>query len=245
MWQNAGLDAIHIGYRGAYWELPAMDSLTLMIILSLSTLSVSGLWCGIRFLKIGNALLGWEWIILGTSATNASVYFITGWQFNFHLMVFLDSFSRTIGVPIIGAVGLWMLSRDLKVSSAVKIGMFVVGAALAGAITAFKPVEALMPMMAEFLGVVFIVAQIDFAVTLYRKGLRGHAVGVALGMIGLQATALLDGVLKAPEHPDSVLGIISNFWVYSNVVWSAAFTEYYFAYVALMQRKQAAAANLA
>lgn len=221
-----------------------MDALTLSIILSLSTLSVSGIWCGIRFLKIGNALLGWEWIILGVSATNASCYFITQSPISFHLMVFLDSFSRTIGVPIIGAVGLWMLSRDLKVSSAIKIAMFAAGAVLAGLITAFKPVEAQMPMMAEVLGVVFLIAQIDFALILYRNGLRWHAAGVVLGLIGLQATVFLDGVLKAPEHPDSVFGIISNFWVYSNVVWSAAFAEYYFAYVALMKRKQAAAAIL-
>jgi hypothetical protein len=215
-----------------------MDTLTIMIILSLSTLSISGIWFGIRFLKSDNALLGWEWIILGTSATNAILYFITSSPINFHLMVFLDSFSRTIGVPIIGGIGLLILSRDLKVPTSIKIGLFAAGAVLGGLITAFKPVEALLPSMAEFLGLFFIVAQIDFAVALYRNGLRGHAIGAVLAMVALQTTAVLDGLLKAPAHPNGFIAIISNFWVYSNVIWSIAFTEYYFAYEALLRRKQ-------
>ncbi|MEX6867297.1 hypothetical protein AB2D15_34770, partial [Pseudomonas aeruginosa] len=79
-----------------------------------------------------NYLLGLEFLIVGISASNFTTFIATGWQANYNIAIFLDAFSRGVGVPVIATLGLMAVTHDYKPSPAKDILIFVAGFAATG-----------------------------------------------------------------------------------------------------------------
>ena len=98
------------------------------------------LWCGIC--QAQNYLLGVEFLIVGISATNFTTFIATGWQTNYDVAIFLDAFSRGVGVPIVGTLGLMAVTHGYKPSPAKDFILFLAAFSVTAIYflsTAFKP----------------------------------------------------------------------------------------------------------
>ncbi|HCF0446458.1 TPA: hypothetical protein NH694_004693, partial [Pseudomonas aeruginosa] len=101
-------------------------------LLSCILLVISGLFYGAAFIRRKNYLLGLEFLIVGISASNFTTFIATGWQANYNIAIFLDAFSRGVGVPVIATLGLMAVTHDYKPSPAKDILIFVAGFAATG-----------------------------------------------------------------------------------------------------------------
>ncbi|QKR99881.1 hypothetical protein F9288_09695 [Sphingomonas sp. CL5.1] len=207
-----------------------MTKLTVAIVLALGALAFTGFFFGTKFLQRKNLLLGLEWYILAISATNGVVYFLTGWQTSFIITSFCDAFSRTVGIPIIGIIGLVQAFNGWRPSHVLEAGLFAGGALVAVLVLTVAPIHEALPMGSVVLGLGFDAALILMSIALFRGGAAGHAFAVVLCALALLAIALWDGI---PQDPDGAGSILLNFWVVSDLVWAIAFAEVYFAYCAL------------
>jgi hypothetical protein len=94
-------------------------------------LIVSGLCYGAAFIRRKNYLLGVEFLIVGVSATNFATFMATGWMANYNIAMFLDAFSRGVGIPIIAALGLMAVTHNYKPSVTSDVILFLAGFAAA------------------------------------------------------------------------------------------------------------------
>lgn len=109
-----------------------MEPRDLFALLSCILLVISGLFYGAAFIRRKNYLLGLEFLIVGISASNFTTFIATGWQANYNIAIFLDAFSRGVGVPVIATLGLMAVTHDYKPSPTKDILIFVAGFAATG-----------------------------------------------------------------------------------------------------------------
>ncbi|WJR33732.1 transporter [Mycobacteroides immunogenum] len=147
-------------------------------------------WKFIRNYK--NYLLGLEWIIVATSGTNFLMYGLLGLRpdsTSFHIAIFFDAFSRSVGITVILVLGLMVVTHGYKPSRAVDIGVF----ALAGLVGLGLTEYALRTMdpathHVGLTGALFLVAMnllttvflLYFAARLWNVGERIQAVRVVI-----------------------------------------------------------------
>lgn len=202
---------------------------TSVVIVSLM-LVFSGAWFGTKFLQASNPLLGYEWYVLAFSATNEAIYFATGRELHIEISLYFDAFSRTIGIPVIGTLGLMQITHRLSLSKASKIGLFVFGAIVAAAIMATPVLLAMLPYIALTIGMAFSWIMAVMALRLLRIGETLHGILMALFLILFFLVGITEGIAVLPNpHKLTVL----DFWFFANVIWALGFAEIYYAYRAI------------
>ena len=190
----------------------------------------TGLWFGTKFLRANNPLLGYEWYILAFSASNAAIYFATGRELHIEIALFCDAFSRTVGIPVIGTLGLMQVTHGLKLSPAAKVGLFVLGALVAAAFVASPALNRLLPVTALALGMAFTWLMASMAFCLFRIGNPVHGALMALFTVLFFLVAISEGIAELP-NPDKL--IVLDFWFFANLIWALGFAEIYYAYRAI------------
>ena len=206
-----------------------------LIIMSMWTLIFCGLYCGYRLLKIENHLLGYEWLILGFSASNFFLWYIGVSEFSLNIAMFCDAFSRCAGIPIIATLGLMRVTHDLRLSPWQETAVFAASIALAVMFVSMDWWQASLPYIYLSIGTIFTLFLVYFATQLYRAGNVGHALGVLAADAGLLTMALLEGIIPIPGDETNLL---LNFFFLSHLTWALCFGELYFAYRALDRRRR-------
>lgn len=217
----------------------------------------AGFTYGWKFIRnYRNYLLGLEWIIVATSGTNFLIYGLLGLSTSstsFHIAIFFDAFSRSVGITVILVLGLMAVTHGFKPSRTVDIGVF----ALAGVVGLVLTQYALHTMDPAthhigLVGALFLVAVnlittvflLYFAARLWNIGERSQAVRVA-------AVTFMAAVIAVTYDFYDVPGDDANrtlFYVAALTTWGLQMIVYYYAYGALHnhnQRVRAAAPALA
>ena len=93
---------------------------------------------GVKFIRRHhNYLLGLEWIIMGVSGTNFLIYAITKASVSYHILWFLDAFSRSIGFTLIVVLGLLVVTHGYRPSIRVEVGAFALAAVFGFVLSVF------------------------------------------------------------------------------------------------------------
>lgn len=92
-----------------------------------------GFYFGSKFIRdYGNYLLGLEWLVVGTSATNFMVWSLLGGDKHsifYDVAYFFDAFSRSVGITLILILGLMAVTHRYKPPLALDIGAFALAIA--------------------------------------------------------------------------------------------------------------------
>ncbi len=212
------------------------------IVIALLALAFTGVVYGTLFLRRGNPLLGYEWYILAFSASNAALYFVNGNTVHLNIALFCDAFSRVVGIPVIGTLGFMQLTHRLELSKGLKIGVFVLGAVVAGLLLASPTLYAFLPAGSVLIGLIFTWIMIHMAVRLLRAGNILHAGLMALTTAAFFVVSLTDGLFPL-ANPGKI--VFLDFWFYSDVIWALGFAEMYYAYRALERASEQRTGGLA
>ncbi|HCF5750998.1 TPA: hypothetical protein NIH39_002090, partial [Pseudomonas aeruginosa] len=143
-------------------------------LLSCILLVISGLFYGAAFIRRKNYLLGLEFLIVGISASNFTTFIATGWQANYNIAIFLDAFSRGVGVPVIATLGLMAVTHDYKPSPAKDILIFVAGFAATGVYFLSGIIEGFLPYFYVFMWSAYTLYLCYFTLQLARAGEALH-----------------------------------------------------------------------
>lgn len=198
--------------------------------MSIATLSLifTGIYFGIRFLKLKNKLLGWEWIVLGFSASNILLGIVLQNEYFTAVGYFCDAFSRGIGFPVIATLGFVELFKGRKFSWQFDVAAFAGGAVFA---LAARTVWAESPTLQHFYLVValpFDLCMLYFAARLFAVRLLGHGLAVLIGLVVLLCIGLLEGGYLA--FPGEETNVLFNWLTIAQFVWALVFAQYFFAY---------------
>ena len=188
-----------------------------------------------------NYLLGLEWIIVATSGVNFLIYGMLGLSqqsTSFHIAIFLDAFSRSVGITLILVLGLMAVTHGYKPSKAADIGVFAFGGVVGLGLTVYAlqtadPVTHHIGLAgAIFFVVVNVLTSIYllyFAARLWNIGERGHAVRVALvTAMGAVIAATYDFYWVPGDDHNRTL-----FYIGALTTWGLQLTVYYYAYRAM------------
>lgn len=202
----------------------------------------AGLTYGWRLIRdYKNYLLGLEWIIVGSSGVNFLIYGMLGLSqesASFRFAIFLDAFSRAVGITLILVLGLMAVTHGYKPSKAVDIGVFAFGGVLGLVMTVYSlqtadPVThhiglagAIFFVMVNVLTSIFL---LYFATRLWKIAERGHAVRVAVvSAMGAVIAATYDFYWVPGDDHNRTL-----FYIGALATWGLQLTVYYYAYRAL------------
>jgi hypothetical protein len=207
----------------------------------------AGFTYGWKFIRnYGNYLLGLEWIVVATSGTNFLVYGLLGLSqtsLSFHVAIFFDAFSRSVGITVILVLGLMAVTHGYKPTRAVDIGVFALAGVAGLGLTAYalrtaSPVThhigltgAVLLVAVNVLTSIFL---LYFAMRLWRIGARAEAVRVAL------ATAM-GGVIAATYDFYQVPGDDEHrtlFYIAALTTWGLQMVVYYYGYRALHEHNE-------
>lgn len=195
-----------------------------------------------------NYLLGLEWIIVATSGVNFLVYGLLRLSqdsASFHVAVFFDAFSRSVGITLILVLGLMAVTHGYHPSRTVDIGVFALAGVVGLGLTfyAFRTADPETHHIglagAVFLVVVNVLTSIFlmyFAARLWRVGERGHAVRVAI-------VTVMGAIIAATYDFYQVPGDDVNrtmFYTAALTTWGLQLIVYYYGYRALAGHVQSA-----
>jgi hypothetical protein len=206
----------------------------ILIIPSMWTLILAGFYFGYRLLKLGNHLLGYEWMILGFSASCFFLAFIGAPEIFFDITMFCDAFSRFAGIPIIATLGLMRVTNNLRLAAWQETAIFAVSLALTAVIRAVDWWQPELPYFFVSVGMIFTIFLVYFAVLLIRAGEVAHGLAILVVDAALFVMASLEGIVPIPGDETN---LILNFYFLSHLTWALCFTEIYIAYRALARRK--------
>jgi hypothetical protein len=211
-------------------DMIGVDARTALLLLGCFSLAFSGLYYGFRFLKLGNQILGYEYLIVGCSSVNFLFYNATLYQPSYELMLYLDSFSRAFGFPVLGTLGFMVLNHKLQISSVSKVALFAVTLALTPLILYAEFFESVLAyfyliMMYPFCLYMFYVAKRLFDIKQF--GLGVFSIVTTLG------NALIATIYDFYIIPGEETNVVFNFFFLALITWSVGFVAMYYAYVAL------------
>ncbi|WP_340678890.1 hypothetical protein [Paraglaciecola sp.] len=213
-----------------YLETIFIDARTALLLFGCLLLAFTGWVFGIKFLKLGNHILGYEYLIVGSSGLNFLFYNITLYQPSYDLMIYLDAFSRAFGFPILGTLGFLAVTHNYKVPTRAKVTLFVTTLGLSAVMLLSDFVLSILPyfylvIMYLFCFYLFYVSKKLFDIG--RKGL-----GVFLFTTTL-ASLLIASIYDFYKIPGEETNVVFNFYFLALVSWSISFIAMYCAYVAL------------
>lgn len=220
-----------------------MDVKSLLFVLADLSMIVAGYTYGIRFIRnYRNYLLGLEWIIVASSGVNFLIWALLGGPETspmFDLAIFLDAFSRSVGITLILVVGLMKVTHGFRPSVAVDVAVFglAIAAGLLLAQLGGHPDAAAGPPpinvpIATFYVVVNLVTTVFllyFAWRLWRVDARSHALGVvAVTIAGTVIAAIYDFYpIPGDDAHKTILYILAL------STWASQMVVYYYGYRAL------------
>lgn len=205
-----------------------MSARDLVMIVSDLSLVFTGYYFGFRFLKLGNRLLGWEWVVLAFSASNLLLGIVLQSAFFEGVAFFCDAFSRGVGFPVIATLGFVELFSGRKFSWQFDVAAFAGGAVFAWAARTVWAESQALQQFYIVAGQVFTFCMLYFAFRLFAVRLVGHGIAIIVGLIALSGVSLLEaGVIAFPGEATNVL---FNWLTIAMFVWALAFAQYFFAY---------------
>lgn len=213
-----------------------MDARLISICIGAVTLAVTGFYYGAKFCQKGNYLIGVEWFALALSSTNFMVYELTHWHITYLGVLFLDTFSRAFGLPIVTVAGLMVLTHKFRPTIRTDVLLFI-GTAVA---TLFLLTEKLAPALAFFLLAMwtfFTLYLFYFAYRLLRLRENYHAVGVLLAAISNQTIAYMYDFYQIPGDETN---IILNFYTIALFTWAYLTVQIYYSYCAMERARHGA-----
>ncbi|MCY4757130.1 hypothetical protein [Pelomonas aquatica] len=205
-----------------------MNARDLVSVIATLSLIFTGIYFGIRFLKLKNQLLGWEWIVLGFSASNILLGILLQNASFTAVGFFCDAFSRGVGFPVIATLGFVELFKGRKFSWQFDVAAFAGGAAFA---LAARTVWLESPTLQQFYlvaGLPFNVCMLYFAARLFAVRLVGHGIAILAGLAALWGISLLEGGYIA--FPGEETNVLFNWLTIAEFVWAVVFAQYFFAY---------------
>lgn len=211
-------------------EESAIDVRTALLMLGCLFLAVSGWVYGLKFIKKHNHFLGYEYLIIGSSAANFLFYFATLEQASYDLMIYLDAFSRAFGFPILATMGLMVVTHNLKASTRTELAIFAVTLSLTAIMLSVDAMEPLLPYL--YLGAMsfYFLYLAYVAKLLVGQEKRGAAIWVALAVL---ANAIIASIYDFYVIPGEETNIVFNFFFLALVTWAASLVIMYYAYLAL------------
>ncbi|WP_284119417.1 hypothetical protein [Acinetobacter seifertii] len=197
-------------------------------LLACISLALSGWIYGAKFLKKKNYLLGLEWWVVAFSATNFASYMLTGSNVNFSITMFLDSFSRSFGMPIIAVLGLMALTHNYKPSTLKEILLFAFS--FAGTFVVFLAdfFQEIRPYFYVIMWGFLTIYICYFIICLARAGEVFHALATTITAVVSLAVAVVYDFFPIPGDTTHMI-----FMTWAFVTWGYAIIQLYYAYAAL------------
>ncbi len=170
-----------------------MDVRLILLCLTSGALVVSGAIYGSLFLKRGNILIGLEWLIFAISSANAFIYFLSGLAFAYKTTIFLDAFTRALGIPVLTSVGLLQLTRGWKFTIRDDVLILLGGLLATAFLTSIESIAAMLPYCYALGWTVFSVVALGLAIRLWKLNEKTQAVALSIAVIFCQIIAMIDG----------------------------------------------------
>lgn len=211
-----------------------METKIILFLLADIALILSGYYYGWKFLRKRNYLLGFEWWIIAFSATNFFLFALTETMLCYNISMFLDSFSRAFGFPVIGTIGIMTITHQYSPSKQVDIGIFALSFAGTCILMYTDIATDIKPWLYLFSGTAFAFFLAYFTLRLIRAGETLNALNLA----GVMATSLAIGIIydffKIPgDDADKTL-----FYTLALATWSYMLVGIYHAYCALERSEE-------
>jgi hypothetical protein len=209
-----------------------MEFLDILALVSCLLLALSGWVYGAKFIRKKNFLLGLEWWVIGFSASNFLVFIATGSELNYGMSLFLDSFSRGFGIPIIATLGLMAVTHNYKPSALKETMLFA--AAFAGTFVVYLSdfFDEPRPYFYVIMGVGYTIYLSYFILQLMRFGEGVQALASAVGVAVLLAVAITYDFFPIPGDDTHMI-----FMTWAFITWSYMAIQMYYAYCALERAK--------
>lgn len=214
-----------------------MEPRDLFALLSCIALVISGLFYGVAFIRRNNYLLGLEFLIVGISASNFTTFIATGWQLNYDIALFLDAFSRGVGVPIIATLGLMALTHGYRPSRATDIVLFVGGFAATFVYHLSDAFKAPLPYFYLVMWSLYTLYLCCFIWRLARAREFFHVLTTIVGGVAGLTIAIRNDFFPIPGDDTKLI-----FMTYALLTWAYSIVQLYYAYRAL-ERSQASTAH--
>ncbi|MFR0693527.1 hypothetical protein ACLUTX_29325 [Enterobacterales bacterium AE_CKDN230030158-1A_HGKHYDSX7] len=217
-----------------------MEIRDLCALVSCVVLALSGWIYGAKFFKKKNYLLGLELWIVGFSATNFCIFIATGSEFNLGISLYLDSFSRSFGMPIIAVLGLMAVTHNYKPSVFIEVLLFA--AAFAGTFVVFLAgfLDGVRPYFYVVMWSGYTIFLFYFVSQLVRARETLHALATAVGGLVALAVAITYDFFPIPGDDTHMI-----FMTWAFITWSYGAIQLYYAYVALTRAKETSFQSLA
>ncbi|MGA4640132.1 hypothetical protein ACQKC8_10215 [Stutzerimonas stutzeri] len=199
-------------------------------------LVICGLCYGAAFMRKKNYLLGVEYLIVGISAMSFTIFIATGWQANYNISIFLDAFSRGVGVPVIGILGLMAVTHGYKPSFAKDVLLFVVGFCAAAVYSFSSSFKEILPYFYVLMWSAYTLYLIYFTARLARAGELLHGAATLLGALAGLAIALGYDFFPIPGDETKLIFMTCAF-----LTWSYSIVQIFYAYRALQRTEHAQA----
>lgn len=213
-----------------------MDARTLSICAGAVALAVGGTVYGIKFCKIRNYLIGIEWFLLAISSTNFMIYELNHSPINYAGVLFLDTFSRAFGLPIVTVAGLMILTHGYRPS--IRADVFFFGLSCAGTLVILiEPMVQILPYFLLFMWSLFSICLLYFAYKLFQFGENFHAFAMLMVAVSNQAIASMYDFYKIPGDETN---IFLNFYTIALYVWTFLTVQTWYSYRALQRAMDAA-----
>ena len=170
------------------------------------------------------------------SATNFALAMLTGSEINYAITLFLDSFSRSFGMPIIATLGLMALTHNYKPSAFKEVMLFAL--AFAGTFVVYLAdfFNEVRPYFYVIMWLLYSIYLSYFVMRLTRVGENLHAAAMAVGAIASLAVAIVYDFFPIPGDDTHMI-----FMTWAFVTWSYSAIQLYYAYGALERAKNTSA----
>ena len=218
-----------------------MDPRLLSICIAAMGLAAGGLIYGVLFCKKRNYLIGLEWFLLSVSSTNFMFYELTNSNFTRLGLIFLDTFSRAFGLPLITVAGLMVLMRGYRPSLRAEVLWFVLPT-IATLLLLTDYMAGMLPYILLAMWVVYSLYLIIFVFQLLNYGERLHAFLMAVTTVLCQTIACIYDFYKIPGDETNV---VINFYTLALWTWAYMTVQIYYSYCALERAKGRAGASQA
>ena len=207
-----------------------MDLRTLLLFLGCVLMSATLYYFGFKFLKKKNYCLGWEWLILASSAANYGFYWLTFSETSYDLVIYLDTFSRAFGMVPIAVLGMLAVTHRYEPPFSVDIWLYASTLVATAIILYLDFMEPILPYFLLIAWYVFVAYLIYFTKRIFDAG----ATAVALHMtIATIITTILHSIYDFWTIPGEETNVVFNFSFLALLAWSYLFSVIYYGYVAL------------
>lgn len=216
----------------------------LLFVLADLWLIFTGFFYGWKFIRqYGNYLLGLEWFVLATSASNFLAWSLIGGDersIMYSIAYFFDAFSRSVGVSLILVMGMMRVTHRYKPNLAVDIGVFALGIVCGLYLQQFHGDE-LHVGPATFYVIVNVLATAFlayFSWRLWKIRAKGLAIGAAFSTAAGTFIALTYDFFPIPDDENR-----TTFYILALATWGFQAFAYFISYRALHDHNVATGAE--